>query len=252
MDILQEIEALYSQLPEVACKGCGQCCVSPTCTLAEFIYLMKKSRKCVGPETFEKFIFSEPEIHPVHEGNLICPMLAENKCLVHQWRTGACRLFGIPSLDNLGVSNLVSCFHDIAVVSGSRDKGFILKWLESVARLNESMYPFGKAPYFIYGFNLECWLDVYFDDFLTVDIFPDIRRVMHRDIDLSEYRPRYLLKTWLKEKIDKISLLTIMLGSGDKNALTEVLVSIRDDYPHTGTYYVKEAQAYLDELGKNV
>ena len=34
--------------------------------------------------------------------------------------------------------------------------------------------------------------------------------------------------------------------------LTEVLVSIRDDYPLTGTYFVKEAQTYLDELGKTI
>jgi hypothetical protein len=251
MNVLQEIESLYNQLPEVSCKGCGQCCVSPTCTLAEFIYLMNKSLECVAPEILEKFIYSEPEIHPVHEGNLICSLLAENKCLVHQWRSGACRLFGIPSLENLGIANLVSCFNNIKVIGGQSDKVFIQEWLQSIAQLNEKLYPFGKAPYFMYGFNLECWLDVYFDDFLPVDGFSDIKILMNRYIDLSSYRSRYLLKTGLKEKVDKISLLSLLLGSNDKTSLTEVLISIRDDYPLTGTYFEKEAQTYLEELGKS-
>jgi hypothetical protein len=252
MDLLREIETLYRQLPEVACKGCGQCCVSPTCTLAEFIYLMKKSMECMSPEILENFIFSEAVIHEEHEGNLACSLLAENKCLVHEWRSGACRLFGIPSLGNLGIADLVSCYNDIEVISGRSDAAFIQQWLENIALLNEKLYFFGKAPYFVYGFNLECWLDVYFDDLLTVDVFSDIRSVMHRYFDLSQFKPRYLLKTGLKEKVDKISLLTVLLGSGDKDALDEVLVSIRDDYPPTGTYFVKEAQKYLEELGKSL
>jgi hypothetical protein len=251
MDLLNEIEALYSQLPEVACKGCGQCCVSPTCTLAEFIYLMNKSMECMSPEILENFIFSEPGIHPVHEGNLACALLAENNCMIHKWRSGACRLFGIPSLGNLGISDLVSCFNDIQVISGRWDKTFIERWLKDISALNEKLYPFGKAPYFIYGFNLECWLDVYFDDLLTVDVFSQIRSVMRKYFDMSLFKPRYLLKTGLKEKVDKISLLSVLLGSNDKDSIQEVLVSIRDDYPLTGTYFVKEAQTYLDEIAKN-
>jgi Putative zinc- or iron-chelating domain len=252
MDLLQEIETLYSQLPEVDCKGCGQCCVSPTCTLAEFLYLMSKSAECLAPDIFENFILSNAAIHPVHEGNLQCSLLAENKCLVHGWRTGACRLFGIPSLKDFGISDLVSCFNDIQVTSGRWDQTFVQEWVESVAALNEKLYPFGKAPYFIYGFNLECWLDIYFDDLLTVEVFSDIKGVMNQYIDMSAFASRYLLKTGLKEKVDKISLLELMLESGDKETLAEVLISIRDDYPLTGTYFVKEAQTYLYELKKSV
>jgi hypothetical protein len=251
MDLLKEIETLYGQLPEVACKGCGQCCVSPTCTLAEFIYLIVRSKNLLASDIFEQFIFSEPEMHQEHDGNLLCALLAEDKCMVHQWRSGACRLFGIPSLDNLGIANLVSCYNDIAVVRGKSDKVFIQDWVETIAQLNEKLYPFGKAPYFVYGFNLECWLDVYFDDLLTIDIFSDIRNLMHRYIDLSAFKPRYLLKTGLKEKVDKISLLSVLLGTGDKDTLQQLLLSIRDDYSLTGTYFVKEAQTYLDELGKS-
>jgi hypothetical protein len=252
MDLINEIETLYRQLPEVACKGCGQCCVSPTCTLAEFIYLIKKSNERVDPEVLENFIFSDAVSHPEHEGNLVCALLAENKCLAHEWRSGACRLFGIPSLGNFGISDLVSCYNNIDVIGGKADEAFIRQWLEKISALNEKLYPFGKGPYFVFGFNLECWLDIYFDDMLTVDVFSEIRNVMHQYLDLSQYRPRYLLKTGLKEKVDKISLLSLLLGTNDKNTLQEVLVSIRDDYPLTGTYFVKEAQTYLDELGKTI
>ena len=251
MDLLKEIETLYKQLPEVACKGCGQCCVSPTCTLAEFIYLMNKSIQCLPPEILENFILSEAVIHDEHEGNLVCSLLAETTCLAHDWRTGACRLFGIPSLGSLGISDLVSCYNHIEVISGRNDKNFIQQWLEKVASLNEKLYSFGKPPYFVYGFNLECWLDMYFDDLLTVDVFSDMRKIMQQHFDLSKFKPRYLLKTGLKEKVDKVSLLSLLLGSNDEESLREVLVSIRDDYPLTGTYFIKEAQAYLDELRKN-
>jgi hypothetical protein len=84
-----------------------------------------------------------------------------------------------------------------------------------------------------------------------MDVFSDIRSVMHSYFDLSRFKSRYLLKTGLKEKIDKISLLSVLLGTNDKSTLQELLVSIRDDYPLTGTYFIKEAQLYLDELAKD-
>jgi hypothetical protein len=100
----------------------------------------------------------------------------------------------------------------------------------------------------VYGFNLECWLDVYFDTRITVDLFTELRNVMSEYFDLSAYRDRYTPKTGLKEKIDTIAILTMLLESGDKQALKEALVSVRDNYPLTGTYYLKEAEQMIEVL----
>jgi hypothetical protein len=249
MDILKEIKALYDELPEVSCKECGLCCVSPTCTLAEFIYLMYNCQRSLPPEAMEKFLFSEPRMHEGHEGNLVCAFLKENRCMVHLYRTGACRVFGIPALEKLGIADMVSCFNAITVTKGRGDEEFIRLWLEKISHLNAGLYQFGREPYHVYGFNLECWLDVYFDNLISVDVFSEVRDVMKRHIDLSVYRNRYTPKTGLKEKVDKITLLSMLLDSGDRETLGGLLASIRDDYPLTGSYYVKEAQTLLDALG---
>jgi hypothetical protein len=249
MDIIKAIKSLYDELPEVSCKGCGLCCVSPTCTLAEFIYLMHNCQKSLPPEAMEKFLLSEPRMHEGHEGNLVCAFLKENRCMVHLYRTGACRVFGIPALEKLGIADMVSCFNAITVTKGRGDDEFIRSWLENISRLNAGLYQFGREPYHVYGFNLECWLDVYFDDLITVEVFSDVRDIMNRIIDLSQYRKRYAPKTGLKEKVDKITLLSLLLGSGDRETLAGLLASIRDDYPLTGSYFVKEAQTLLDALG---
>jgi hypothetical protein len=250
MDLLKEVASLYQQLPQVACRECGQCCVSPTCTLAEFIYLMHHCAVNLPQQDLEEFIFSVPLLSEAHEGNIVCAFLKNKLCSVHLWRTGACRLFGIPALEKLGVSDLVSCFNSISVVSGASDEAFIRAWLDRITSLNTALYPFGKAPYHVYGFNLECWLDIYFDDLFTVDVFADIRAIMARYFDLSKWKQDYKARTGLKEKIDKISILSLLLETGDRDSIKELLVSIWDGYPLTGTYFQKEAQEMLDMINK--
>ena len=72
IDIIGELDLLYQELPEVDCKKCGLCCVSPTCTLSEFIYLFDYLQKSVNPEKVKEYILSPPEIHTDYEGNLRC------------------------------------------------------------------------------------------------------------------------------------------------------------------------------------
>jgi hypothetical protein len=248
MNLLTQIQELYAELPQVACEQCGRCCVSPTCTLAEFIYLVHYCCDNLPAADFEKFIFAAPRMSETCEGNLVCAFLQDKLCGVHLWRTGACRLFGIPILESLGVSDLVSCYNNIRVVSGESDEAFVSMWLGKLTHLNDTLYPFGKAPYHVYGLNLESWLDVYFDALITVDVFLDIREKMGRYFDLSQYKSRYIPKTGIKDKIDKISILFLLIDSGDKATIRELLVSIRDDYPLTGTYFRKEAETFLAAL----
>jgi hypothetical protein len=248
MNLLADIEALYTQLPSVACTECGECCVSPTCTLAEFVYLMHHCCANLSESQVRAFVLAAPRVSVTCDGNLVCQFLTDKLCAVHLWRTGACRLFGIPFLEKLGVANLVSCKHNIRVVSGENSEAFVRGWLDKLSQLNRSLYEFGKAPYHVFGLNLESWLDIYFCDLIEGDVFDDIRRVMKTHIDLALLAPRYVQKTGIKEKIDKISVLSMMFSSGDTKALRELLLSIRDDYPLTGTYFQREAQTFLDAL----
>ena len=49
-EIIIATESLYQQLPTVRCKKCSSCCVSPTCTVAEFIYLMNDITDCLNDD----------------------------------------------------------------------------------------------------------------------------------------------------------------------------------------------------------
>ena len=119
--------------------------------------------------------------------------------------------------------------------------------LKDSVNWTENSMNMGQNP----GFNLHCRLDIYFDDSLDFDIFNDIKQVLKQYIDLAEYKKYYTSQTGLKEKIDKIGILSALLSSGDKALLHPLLLSIRDDYPATGTYFYDEATAYLDVLDKN-
>jgi hypothetical protein len=248
MNLLADIESLYSKLPSVACTECGACCVSPTCTLAEFVYLMHHCCAALSENQLRAFVLAAPRASETCDGNLVCQFLKDKLCSVHLWRTGACRLFGIPFLEKLGVANLVSCKHNIRIVSGENSEAFVRSWLDTLSQLNAGLYKFGKAPYHIFGLNLESWLDIYFDGSIEGDVFDDMRRVMKTNVDLALLAPQYVPKTGIKEKIDKISVLSMMLSSGDSASLRELLLSIRDDYPLTGTYFQREAQTFLDTL----
>jgi len=249
-DWTSRLESLYHELPEVACQGCGFCCVSPTITLAEFIHHLRHALRALPRAELMSRITAAPELHPEHEGNLRCAWLDGSRCAVHAGRSASCRIFGVPSLASLGVSDLVQCKNNITVTFGDGSAGFITKWIERLFDINRELYAFDVEPYFIRGLNLECWLDIYFDTTLDFDVFADIRRHMRKAADLDfcarEYRP----KTGIREKIDKISVLSAMMGMGDRETMRGLVRSIRDEYPVTGTWFVEEANAYLREMEK--
>jgi len=251
MDIIAEIEALYSELPDLACIQCGTCCVSPTCTLPEFIYLMQYCVRNFNADQLREKIAAPPRMHKEHEGNLRCMFLEKGQCRVHPGRTGACRLFGVPATGRMGIPDMVTCKNDISVVRGRSDETFIRDWIDRLVKLNGGLYAFNTGPYFINSFNIECWLDIYFDPMFSFDVFADLKSIMGEYIDLSEYGRGYLPKTGLKEKVDKISILNAMATMAEPVMVRELLVSIRDDYPFTGTYFLEEAKKLLEDFEKS-
>lgn len=246
MDFLAKIESLYDELPSVECLCCGTCCVSPTCTLTEFVYLINFAVDHLGKEKATELILRPPSIHPNYEGNLHCIFLNDSKCTVHHGRTGACRLFGISELSELKIDDFVECKNKVST-TGNSSIEFIKDWLRRLSTLNEAVYPFSKEPYFLRGLNLSCWFDLYFDESIMFEPFSNIKNFLHDNLDLTFIR-NYKLCTGIKEKIDKITLFSLMLDSGDSEPLKKLILSIRDEYPLTGTYFYEEANEYLKVL----
>lgn len=249
--LFQKINTLYRQLPKLSCKGCGTCCVSPTCTLSEFLFLFDFLCKNWKKDVLKKHILAPVEVHQQYEGNIVCTFLNDNQCTVYPARTGACRLFGIPALESLNIPNLVGCKEHISSPGIEIEVSFLKNWLLSLVQLDSSFYEFGKDPYFIRGFNIPCWLDIYFDDSLDFDIFNDIKKAMFSHIDLSFCKNEYTIKTDIRDKFDKIAVVSSLLDSGDVQTVKKVLLSIRDDYPATGTYFFEETMIFLSFIEKN-
>ena len=192
-----------------------------------------------------------PSLHPGYEGNLHCIFLNDKKCTVHQGRTGACRIFGLPELSKLGVEDLVECVNKGSTESDCSTE-FITGWLRRLFLLNDRIYPTGDSPYFVRGLNLSCWLDIYFDSTIFFEPFLSIKQFLLDNLDLSFMGASYVPRTGIREKIDKITLFSFMLESGDAQSIKELLLSIRDGYPLTGTYFYEEATEYLKALEVDV
>lgn len=251
MDILKKVEDLYNRLPEVGCTGCGLCCVSPTSTLAEFIYLFNYLHENFTTEQIITFIQKPAKLHDEYEGNSHCPFLENHKCSIHPGRAGACRLFGIPSLKEMGIQDMEECRNNITVISGRGDLPYIESWLNELFEFENTLYPLGAEPYFVKGFNVNTWLDIYFDDSIDFDVFKVIKDRMSKSLSLDQFKAYYKPTTNIREKIDKIGIFNSMIGNAGAEALRPLLISIRDDYPLTGTYFFEEAQMYLKAIDEN-
>ncbi len=241
---LSKLGELYNQIPPVPCSGqCDQvCCVSPSCTLLEFLYLMEHPAAGVPQYRLAELLMRPADIHPRFEGNLFCRFEHKGRCLLHQGRTLGCRLFGIAALNELGIQNLENCtfmqVRDLPSVS----KETLTGWLQEISDLNAPFYNYYQEPYWLAGLNIECWLAVYFNDYLDDAVFLQLKEILRSRLKLAFLKGRFRDPTNLKEKADKIKLLYLLMQSGDKDKSLELTKSLIEDYPFTGTYFFKEAQ----------
>lgn len=247
MEYLKELHTLYNELPTVNCLGCGRCCVSPTCTLVEFLYLFDYLCNTFSKESIADYCQLPHTPHPDFEGNLRCIFLNQSRCMVHKARTAACRIFGMQSMSKLGIKDLEECPNKITV---EHEKGvkWLKRWLDRLSSINSQLFAFNQEPYYVRGMTINCWLDLYFDRSISIDPFCQIREIMYQFVDLS-FIKNYVPRSGLKDKIDEITLLSFLLESGSQVELTSLLLSIRDNHPFAHTYFYEESQEYLRELG---
>lgn len=250
-EILTEIATLYSELPTVHCKGCGGCCVSPTCTVAEFIYLMDGILKTWSDEKIITALTSPVRQHPDYPGNNVCTFLKNGRCSIHHNRTGACRLFGIPALSHMNVKDMVYCKNEVTATGATTDIDAINRWLYRLVELNRKLHPLGTAPWYHVGFNIECWLDLYFDETLTQKYFTDLRDTMRLYLDLVRFAPDYRQQTGLHDKIKAVERFSAEIDTGNAPLLKRLLLEIRDEYPLTGSWFFEEVEAFLTAIEKS-
>lgn len=237
------LSELCSEVPSVPCFACGDCCVSPTCTLAEFIMLARHVAERMPPGSLDAFLLKPAENHPGYEGNLRCRSQdpISRRCLVHEGRTMACRLFGHGVIDTLKISGLENCrkMDPGTVKSVAADK--LTEWLSRLTGINRSLVPsYYTEPYWIMGLNLECWLAVYFDPLLDDGAWGVMKRLLRANLDFSRFEARFQDRTGLKDKADRIMLLYELIRSGVRDRSLPLIKDIRESYPLTGTYYLEE------------
>jgi Fe-S-cluster containining protein len=96
--VFEQIQALYRQLPQTACtcRKLGTCCVFlPEMTLMEALQwlqvmqLMPADERVALIRKFVEFYLTNPIRH------MGCPFLSEGHCGIYEFRTFACRAYGL-------------------------------------------------------------------------------------------------------------------------------------------------------------
>lgn len=248
--LLKQLSRLYADLPAVPCKGCGECCVSPTITLLEFIFLFDGLFKTFTTSEIQSLLLSPIQFHGRSEGNLQCKFLSkQGRCIIHPCRSMACRLHGLPVIEKLNIPGQENCLKIREEQTADIPLDELEKWLENLTHLNSELLEYYTAPFFIAGFNIECWLSVVYDPFLDMDPFIKIKKILNERFPQLALIP-YQDQTNLKEKTDKILFFSEFLKQGVSEELIELLDSISRDYPYTGTYFLQEAEKYKIEILK--
>lgn len=238
--LLKKLGDLYKIMPGVPCAACGECCVSPTVTLLEFIYLMDDVVAKCSKDQLSQLICRPPQFHATSEGNLLCRIQKKGLCSFHLSRTMACRLHGFPVLKSLEIAGQENCNkmkEGLPNVGPKQLRG----WLALLSALNPRLISRYNEPYWLAGLNLECWPAVYFDPLLDAGPFGEAKAVLRERYPQFADIP-YNDQTKLKEKVDKITLLFEMVKVVPSPDLAFLIDSITTDYPLTGTYYLEESK----------
>ncbi len=236
---------IYSRVPEVQCRACGECCVSPHMTLIEFCYLM--THLLDKPDQLIHVISREVPEHPAYSGHFICRFQTPDLlCSVYPTRSLACRLHGHPVLEQTGMQYNVHC-----PKVNQQDDAFsaeeVYALMDRMTELNQGYYSYYTPPYWVSGLNTECWMTILFGDF-PQQIFQLLRKIIMRELNLQHLSGHFVQRVRLDEKLSIIDQFQTALPMGNKDKLCPLLKRIQHDFPDSGAYYYFEAEMYLKAL----
>lgn len=168
----QELERIYSQIPETTCGQCATCCtVPPPGYFIEYLYMLRHLRDNLKEERADilkkmaQYYFLE-----MVDINSKCPFLSdENKCLIYPVRALSCRAYGLMKNrnerpeDNMAMELLARDYKEkhgielprqivefrlpancdkVKITDGSRlSKGTIERSITEIARMESEILP---------------------------------------------------------------------------------------------------------------
>lgn len=234
-------DSVYRAVPDMGCRGCGQCCVTPHMTLIEFCYSMHfLSDK---PDLLSAAISRIVSPHPDFQDQLTCRFqLTDRRCGIHHWRPLACRLHGHPVLATMNGQYDVRC--DKAEPSADLTADDVYKLLDRVNSINTRFYEHYQPPYWICGLNVETWLSICVADMHPL-VFRTVKKIISRAIPLENITGLFRQIVPIKEKIDLVDMLHAADTIGQPARTIILLEKIKDGFPETGAYYYFEAKHYL-------
>ncbi len=238
---------IYDKVPEVGCRACGRCCVSPHVTLVEFCYMFKSF--CDNNPGKIQILTDIIPIHEKFEGNLYCRFQeSDGKCGVYTHRPLVCRFHGHPVLSDLGFKYHVPC-PDSLEPENILSKDDINTLLEHLSKLNQRFYLHYTHPYWLSALNIECWLTILFGQWQRA-YFRSLKDLMVGEFGESilELAHLYRQNVRLKEKLDLIDAGLTGFQLGRKEDAHVVFKKIQNGFPETGAYYYFEAEMFLFAL----
>jgi Fe-S-cluster containining protein len=238
-------DEIYLNIPEMNCRACGRCCVSPHMTLIEFCYIMTSLLD--KSAQLENILSREVAAHPDYNGNLMCRFQTpDNRCMIYPHRALVCRLHGHPVLKKMGLQYHVHC-PTAAVSSEVFDADDVYALMDRLTEINQGYYSYYSPPYWVSGLNTESWLTILCGD-LQQNIFRLLKKIMLKEINSISIEPYFMQTVPLKEKLRVIDMFQVQLSSSHNETLIPLIRSIQNDFPETGAYYYFEAEMYEKTL----
>ena len=251
LNMFEELTKAFNDLPSLDCGTCwGDCCVSPTMTAPEFVYMMQEAQRLYSNEELIEFI-KEPFIeHKIFAGNQHCRFqdMKTGRCQIYLGRAAACRLHGHKILKDFGDENLEMCPRN----PGNQEaltKEHFQSFINVINKLNNDFKIYYKEPYFFYSLNLDSWIDFY----LNPEIASERPALEIDSTFLSEnltfkVEQKHSQLTTLSGKLNTIEQMFYAIHDKDYDLALIKSESLLYDFPSVGSYYLVEAKQMIDIL----
>ena len=251
---MSSLTDIYSNIPGLKCDGCwGECCVSPTLTLAEFVYMMNHGEQDLKPEEFKNFLSLPLQEHLFYTGNAHCRFQDKKngRCQNYNGRAASCRIHGHNAMKHFKVANMEYC--DIGQdPSGELKPQGLQVIFDEIAKINHASAESYVEPYYLMSLNLEGWIDFYYQTEISTNR-PQLLRI-HNILVENLNLPKLKLNphTTLAGKLNTIDNMYEAFADGDALLVQELLQSTKVNFPSVGSYFQEEASYLLDMVENKI
>jgi Fe-S-cluster containining protein len=245
----------YDSIPTLHCGDCwGECCVSPTMTAIEFVYMMKNAQIQFSEEKLRDYLTQSLVEHKFYAGNSWCRFqdTQTGRCQNYTGRALACRLHGHEALRVYATPEMEFCAkqpdHDRLLNDTGLDK-----LLGTIRDYNDKTPALYQSPYYLVSLNLESWIDFYYHPEWTSNrpVLQELSQFLLTALDLPLFEKHKPITT-LAGKFAAIDRFYQAVHDGDGHKALEEISSIQHDFPSVGSYFLDEARQFEAEILKNI